>query len=169
VALVVPLRVWLFYAIHRHYRHEKRQIGALARPRPSRRPHAVLVPVGAINRAVAETLEYAASASDDVTAVHVAVDRREGQRFAERWSKWAPDVKLKVVESPYRDVVGMILEVVGEFQQSAADHQVMVMVPDVIPAHWYEEVLHNQTSLAIAAALRQREGVALSLVPVHLS
>ena len=169
VLILVPLLVGRFASIHRAYRRERREVAVHGPLQVSPGRHLVLIPVGQIDRSVAETLEYALGGDRDVTVVHVAFSPEEGRAFEERWRAWAPGVPLRVIQSPYREVVGPLMGVVDELLRVAPDHRVMVMIPDVVPAHWYDEPLHNQLGLAIAAALRARAGVAFTLVPVHLN
>jgi hypothetical protein len=43
-----------------------------------------------------------------------------------------------------------------------------VILPEMVPAHWWEHVLHNQTALRLKAALLFRPGVVVADVPYHL-
>ena len=43
-----------------------------------------------------------------------------------------------------------------------------VVLPEMVPAHWWEQVLHNQTALRLKAALLFRPGVVVADVPYHL-
>ena len=73
-----------------------------------------------------------------------------------------------IIESPYREVLQPILDFIGQEQERRPDHQVMVMVPEVIPRSWAQEPLHNQTAFELLAALRHMDGVAVGLVPYRL-
>jgi hypothetical protein len=43
-----------------------------------------------------------------------------------------------------------------------------VILPEMVPAHWWEQVLHNQTALRLKAALLFRPGIVVADVPYHL-
>ena len=169
IVLIVPALVFAFRALNQLYARERAEIAPDRRPPTTRRKHRVIVPVAEINKAVQRTLEYALSSSNDVTAVHVSIDDKRAKRLKSEWKNWAPDVPLVVVPSEFREVVPPLIEYIKSEQASRADHQVMVMVPEVIPPHWFEEPVHNQTALALATALRHLDGVALGLVPYRLS
>jgi hypothetical protein len=170
IILIVPVLVLGFRAIHGHYATEKRQAKAAGTPpRPVRRNHRILVPVAEINRAVEETLEYALGSSNDVVAVHVEVDREAARKLKRDWQKWAPDIPLVVVPSPYREVVNPLLDYIRQERERQPDHQIMVMVPELIPRNWAQEALHNQTALGLLTALRHVDGVAVGLVPYRLN
>jgi amino acid transporter len=168
IAFIIPVLVLAFRSVHHHYASVERQITAKEPPSRQRHRHRVLIPVGGINAAVKQTLEYAISSTDDVTAIHVAVDPAAARRLKRAWKKWAPEVPLTVIESPYREVLQPILDFIGQEQERQPDHQVMVMVPEVIPRSWAQEPLHNQTAFELLAALRHMEGVAVGLVPFRL-
>ena len=48
------------------------------------------------------------------------------------------------------------------------DKTLTVILPEMVPAHWWEQVLHNQTALRLKAALLFRPGVVVANVPYHL-
>jgi amino acid transporter len=168
IALIIPVLLMAFGYVHRQYAEAARQTRTSEPPSRHRRRHRVLIPVAEINAAVKETLEYALSSSDDVTAIHVEVDPTHARRLQRAWEKWAPDVPLVLVASPYREVLPPLVDYIRQERERQPDHQVLVMVPEVIPRSWFEEPLHNQTAFALFAALRHVDGVALGLVPYRL-
>mgnify|MGYP003622936264 CR=1 FL=1 len=128
----------------------------------------MLIPVAEITRAVEKTVSYAQASANDVTAIHVATDPAGARRLQKKSQKWAPSVPLVLVDSPYREVVEPLVEFISAELDKRPDHQVMVMIPEVVPRSWLQEPLHNQTAIALLAALRHIEGVALAQVPYRL-
>jgi hypothetical protein len=45
---------------------------------------------------------------------------------------------------------------------------VTVLLPEFIPAHWWEHLLHTQTALRLKGALLFRPRTAVASVPYHL-
>ena len=43
-----------------------------------------------------------------------------------------------------------------------------IVVPEFIPAHWWENLLHNQTALALRFALLFKPGVVVVEVPYQV-
>lgn len=43
-----------------------------------------------------------------------------------------------------------------------------VVLPDYVIVHWWEYLLHNQTTFRLKAALRLRPGIVVIDVPQHL-
>ena len=44
---------------------------------------------------------------------------------------------------------------------------ITVVLPEFVPAHWWESVLHNQTALRLKRHLLFRPGVVVTNVPYH--
>ena len=44
-----------------------------------------------------------------------------------------------------------------------------MVLPEYVPAHWWEHLLHNQTALRIKGALLFRPGVIIASVPYHVA
>jgi amino acid transporter len=168
VMILVPLLVTTFAGIHRHYGRCRSELSLPRLPQPGHRPVRIIVPVANMDRSVASALDYAGAISNQVTAVHVATDEKTTQMFRERWSAWAPGVDLEIIPSPYREIVHPLTEYIERIRQEQPDHQVTVVLPEVITRHLWQEPLHNQLPLAIKFAFLGREGVVVTSVPVHL-
>ena len=166
VVLLVPALVLAFRLVKRTY---TREIGELRSYGPARSEpfsHEMVVPVARMNRAVAEAVSYALSVGSAVTAVHVSTDEEATRALREEWEGWGSGVPLRTVESPYREVVAPLAEFIRAAAQGKPNHQVTVVLPEVVARHWWEEALHNQTNLQLQVALRGTPGVVLTTVSV---
>jgi amino acid transporter len=173
--LAIPLLALGFVRIRAHYRAVARQLSMrglepACDPCPAPR---VVIPVSGVHRGIIDAIAFARSISDDVTAVYVELEPGAGEHVRERWQQWWPDVPLVVLASPYRSIVGPLLEFLDQTDREHADGQfATVVVPEFIPAHWW--LLHNQTAWLIKAALlyrRRRLGYQRVIVdiPYHLN
>jgi len=80
-----------------------------------------------------------------------------GESVRQKLAEWWPDVNLTVVPSPYRSVIGPLLEFLDETDRLHNDGQLAALVlPEFIPAKWWQSLLHNQTAWLIRAALLYR-------------
>ena len=61
------------------------------------------------------------------------------------------------------------LEYVDHLLALGDNHVVTIIIPEFIPARWWQHLLHNQTALLIKGALLFRRNVIVSDVPYHLS
>jgi len=169
VVLVIPVLVMACMIIHRHY---LRVAGQLSLEEYGESPaitrHTVLVPVGDLHRGVVRALQYAKTLSPDARAVFVETDPARTRKLEERWGKWGEGVPLVVLDSPYRSLLGPFLEYLNRLQEQGENHFVTIVIPEFIPARWWQYLLHNQTALLIKGALLFRKNVVVADVPYHL-
>ena len=169
VVVLIPFLVALFRAVHRHYLDVANQLTTqgLERLRPIR--HEVIVPISGIHRGVLKALEYAkAIAPEHVTAVYINLDYEATQKLRTKWSEWGEGVELVVIASPYRSLVGPLIRYVDRRMTLHPDQMVTVVLPEFIPARWWQHLLHNQSSLMLKGALLFKPNVIVTSVPYHL-
>ena len=155
VILLIPILVWIMRAIWLHYEDVHRHLALVGTPAVAPvRQHKVIVPVGGINRGVLPALRYAKSLSDDVTAILVDIDPKVTADVADSWTRWGLGIPLKVLESPYRSVVGTVLRYLDTLEWEVGfDQQLTVVLPEFVPGRWWQFLLHNQTALMLKTAL----------------
>lgn len=168
VALLIPILVLLFRAIHTHYTEASQELESNIPPRSEDIVNVVVVPVSSLNAVTRRTLAYARSISDSVSAIHISDDEAEIQAMREGWAELGTDVPLVIIESPYRSLVGPLLAYLDELQKQVPRATLTVILPEFVPRHWWEQILHNQTALRIKAALLFRPGTVVISVPYHL-
>ncbi len=169
VVALIPLIIVWFRTVHGHYRAVAEQI-ALERDHrpPVPRRNTVIVPISGVNRAVIRAVDYARSRAGDIRAVLVDVDKEETARIEIQWAQWGCGVHLVVLPSPYRSVLRSLLDYVEEVLQKDPQGWVTVVLPEILPARWWQNILHNQRALMLKAALLFKERVVLTDVPFHL-
>ncbi|HEY4690988.1 MAG TPA: APC family permease [Anaerolineae bacterium] len=174
--VVIPMMVILFYRIRAHYRDVRRQLSLRGLP-PSIRPFPVVravVPISGVHRGMIDAVDFARSISKDVTAVYIELEPGSSKRVQETWARWWPDVPLVVLPSPYRSIVGPLLDFLDETDRQHNDgQQAVIVLPEFVPAKWWHGLLHNQTSALIKRALlyhRRQFGYQRAFidVPYHL-
>jgi hypothetical protein len=174
--VIIPLLVIVFYRIRMHYRHVSSQLSLRGLP-PSLRPAPaprIVIPVSGVHRGIIEAVNFARTISKDVSAVYVELDPDVTAKVRETWEDWWPDVPLVVVSSPYRSIVGPLLAYLDETDREHNDGQMAtVLLPEFIPAKWWQSLLHNQTAWMLKAALlyrRRQYGYQQAIidVPYHL-
>ena len=169
VLLLIPIIVALFKATRRHYDHVGSQL-TLRGYTPQPKVHnTVLIPIGGIQRAVVEALRYAETLSDDVRAVYVDVDADATEHVRRDWQTWGGRVQLVVLSSPYRSVMEPLLEYIEQVENERHDDYVTVILPEFVPARWWQHLLHNQRALLIKGALLFRPNTVVTSVPFHLA
>ena len=154
VVVLIPLLVLMFLRIHRHYLEVAQQLSTegLEGLRPIH--HEVIVPISGIHRGVIAALEYAKSiAPHHVTAVYVNLDDEATQKVREKWEQWGSGVNLVVVASPYRSLLRPLLNYVDRVKRSSHGEVVTIVLPEFVPAKWWQNLLHNQNTLFLKGAL----------------
>jgi amino acid transporter len=170
VVVVIPLLVLFFREIHAHYVDVAKQLSmdGLGQLRPIR--HSVVVPISGLHRGVITALEYAKSISRDnhVTAVYVDFEEEATAKLRDKWERWGAGIKLVVLPSPYRELTRPLLTYIKRLEKQERDDVITVVLPEFIPAKWWQHILHNQSSLLLKGALLFRQGVIVTSVPYHL-
>jgi amino acid transporter len=169
VVVVIPLLVLLFKSIHKHYVMVANQLSTegLEQLRPIK--HTVIVPISGIHRGVVSALQYARSiASDKVQAVYVDFEEEATASLKDKWERWGAGVQLVVLPSPYRELTRPLLRHIGRLARENSDTIITVVLPEFIPAKWWQHILHNQSSLLLKGSLLFKKGVIVTSVPYHL-
>jgi len=169
VVLLIPVLMVAFFSVNRHYRAVA---GQLSLERVREEPaftHTVLVLVGDLHGGVVRALRYAQSLSPTARAVYVEMDPDKTRKLEEKWGKWGCGVPLVVLTSPYRSLLGPFVEYLDHIQSQGENHMVTIVLPEFIPARWWQQLLHNQTALLIKGSLLFRKNVVVTDVPYHLA
>ncbi|MGH2357904.1 MAG: APC family permease, partial [Candidatus Limnocylindria bacterium] len=170
VVVLVPILMWLLWGIRSHY---QRVDAALRLDRiPEGRERAadpiVIVPIARLDKAARQAIAFGRSVSEDAVAVHITNDPAAADEMRERWPDWAGATDLVVVESPYRALIGPLLAYMDALQKQDPDRPILVVLSEVVPQHWWENFLHNQTSLRLKLRLFGRRNTIVADVPYHL-
>lgn len=175
--IVIPGLVLLFLKIRKHYQQVSEQLTLRGLP-PSLRPFPsprVVIPVSGVHRGMVSAVNFARSISDRVTGVFIDIDPGPDEdELRRRWNEWFPDIEFVVVPSPYRSLVEPLLSFLERTDNDHNDGQQAVLIlPELIPASNWQEILHNQSAEEIKKALlyqRRQSGLQRIIidVPYHL-
>jgi amino acid transporter len=170
VIVLVPLLMMLLWAIRRHYRalEDHLDLDRIPEGAETAREPIVIVPVARLDRTARQAIAFANSISPGATAVHITNDPESAAELRRRWPGWAGETELVVVESPYRALIGPLLRYLDALQSQDPDRPVVVVLSEVVPRHWWENLLHNQTALRLKLRLFQRPNTIVADVPYHL-
>ena len=169
VVVVIPLLVQLFRAIRKHYLMVAHQLSTngLGELKPIK--HTVIVPISGMHRGVVNALQYARSiASDRVQAVYVDFEEEATASLKDKWERWGAGVQLVVLPSPYRELTRPLVRHINRIARENSNDIITVVLPEFIPAKWWQHVLHNQSSLLLKGSLLFKKGVIVTSVPYHL-
>ncbi len=170
VLLLIPIFVLVMLWIHRHYLSLARELEARPNEQilPVNASPQVIVPVSRLERPALAAVNFARSISTDVTAVHVVEDQEEAESFRERWNAFNLNVPLVIVESPYRRLLGSLLEYIDTIDQRDPRRPITVVLAEFVPRHWWENLLHNLTAWRLKLHLFTRRNTITIDVPYYV-
>ncbi len=173
---LIPIFVYGFNQIKLHYQAVGKQLSLRGLP-PSLKPTPivrVVIPISGVHRGIVDAIDLAKSMTKEITAVYIELEPGNTSRVHEQWQRWFPDIPLVVLPSPYRSIVGPLLEFLDETDRQHNDGQLAaVILPEFIPAKWWHNLLHNHSSNLIKNALlyrRRTQGFQRIIIdiPYHL-
>ncbi|CAA9366619.1 MAG: Uncharacterized amino acid permease, GabP family [uncultured Nocardioidaceae bacterium] len=156
-------------SIRRHYDSvgEELAIQADDQVLPTR-VHAIVL-VSKVHKPTMRALAYAkASRPNVLEAVMVSTDPVERDRTLDTWDRLGIDVPLKILDSPYREVIRPVVEYAKAIREASPRGVVAVFIPEYVVGHWWEQLLHNQTALRLKTRLLFTPGVMMTSVPYQL-
>ena len=169
VVVVIPVLVLMFRSIHKHYAGVAKQLSTEGLGQLHEIRNTVLVPVSGIHRGVINALQYARSISPGgVRAVYVDFDGEATARLRRKWEQWGSGIELVVLPSPYRELTRPLLGYIDGLRRKGDENFVTVVLPEFVPARWWQQLLHNQSSLLLKGSLLFKKGVIVTSVPYHL-
>ena len=176
VLVLIPLIVLMFRAINGHYKLVAAQLSLDKSTKPidlETLEHRVIVPVSGIHRGVLPALKYAKSiggknGSMKVVAVYVEINPQNTEELKKQWATWGEGVPLEVLASPFRSVTAPLFKFIGEETARHKNSITTVVLPEFVPRVWWQQLLHNQTTLLIKGKLLFARNIIVTSVPHHL-
>jgi amino acid transporter len=160
VIIVVPLLVLMFDRINATYA----RIGALLQlgqrpPPPQPRSSMVVVPVAGVSRLTAEAISTALSMADEVVAVTVCYpsldDEAADVHFRDDWEAWHPNVPLVTLHAQHRSLAPPVVSYLRQVEAEDRHDRLLVLIPEVRPAHPWQWILHNQRGGVLQRAIQR--------------
>jgi amino acid transporter len=170
VVVLLPGFALLLMRIHNHYQGvaESLSLEAYSSANRPRNP-VVIIPISGVHRGVLKALEFGRSLSPDVTAVYVETSSEEGQKVRQKWEEWGDGIRLITLDSPFRSLANPLLAYLNQVREERQrDDVITVVLPQFVPAHWWENLLHGQSAWLIRLALLFREDFIVIDVPYHI-
>jgi len=132
------------------------------------RVHAIVL-VSKLHKPTLRAVAFAKATRPNVLeAVYVGVDQGPTDRLLDEWDERGIDVPLKVLHSPYRELVRPIVDYAVEIRRANPRGVVAVYIPEYVVGRWWEQLLHNQTALRLKGRLLFTPGVMVTSVPYQL-
>ena len=124
-------------------------------------PPLIILPIQNWNHIVKKALRFALNISPHIRAVHVDcgqgsfIFRQEWCRYVEQPTQQAAVAtpELVVLASPYRLILGPIVDYVLEAERTFPNQQIAVLIPELVQRRWYHHILHNKRASVLKALL----------------
>lgn len=171
ILILTPALVVVFFAIHHHYRNVANNLsldnfGAIP---PHSTRHRVIMPISGVHQGSLAALRYARRLSDDVTAVHVAIEPAEAEKVKKKWEMWGEGVRMVMLNSPYRLFLEPMLDYITEIAERRQPGETLtIVVPEFISNNAISSALHTNTADLLRSQLKRQEGIVIINVPYHL-
>lgn len=170
VLVLIPLLVLMLAKVHNYYRQlsQRLSLETYGAPPIIARKRVVLT-VSGVHQGTVRALRFARSLSPDVTAVHVSVDPEQVTRIEEKWEIWGEGVRLVVLDSPYRLLHEPLMDYIADLARNRQPNEtITVVVPEFVPSHWWQNLMHTQAALTLRLAFRSAPGIVIIDVPYQV-
>jgi hypothetical protein len=128
----------------------------------------VLIPVSGVHDATVRAVIYAKSLNPGrIEGMFFVSDPDEVGNVVDEWHERKIGVPLVMVEAPFREYGEPMLAEIRNYTERG-DTIVTVVLPEFIPRHWWENILHNQTAFYFKRMLLFEPNVVVTDVPFHL-
>ena len=171
VLILTPVLVAIFFSIHHHYKGLARKLSLdnFSDAPPQNLRHRVIMLVGGVHQGTLAALKYARRLSDDITAVHVSVEPAEAEKVRKKWEMGGEDVRMVILNSPYRILLEPLLEYITEIARQRQPGETMtIVVPEFVPGGPITAALHMNTAEYLRSQLKRYPGIVIIDVPYHL-
>lgn len=170
---IIIILLWIFLTIKNHYNKVAKQLRLNEKiERVDYAGNLVLVLVGNVTRVSAGAMNYACSIGDEVIAMHVSTKetQEKDEEVASEFKHYFSDIQFVNVETSYRNIIRPTVQYVTKVTRNAQKkgYTVTVLVPQFIPNHSWQNMLHNQMSLKLKYFLRWHENVVVASYSYHL-
>jgi amino acid transporter len=172
-AWITILAMIVFFMVMRgiraHYDNVEQELAADEEDKvlPTR-VHAIVL-VSKLHKPTLRALAFAKATRPNVLeGVYVADNAVATNRLLEEWDERNLGVPLKVLHSPYRELVKPIVGYAMEIKKANPRGVVAVYIPEYVVGRWWEQLLHNQTALRLKGRLLFAPGVMVTSVPYQL-
>ena len=134
----------------------------------------LVIPVSGVHRGIIDAMDLAQSISKDITAVYIELEPGSVSKCARNGNAGGRIYPWLSCPHPIARSFSPLLDYLDEDDRQHNDGTLAaVVLPEFIPARWWQQLLHNQTSLLIKAALlyrRRTQGFQRIIidVPYHL-
>lgn len=172
LAIAIPAIMLLMYFINRHYSFVGKQLNLKAfnpyYEKDETSSTQCIMLVHDINKPFLKAINYANSISKNITALHVCRHPEHANELRKQWEDLEIPIELVVIETPYRDIIKPLDDYLWD-RERALKHgeNISVIMIKFVSEHWYDSILHNQTTYFLERNLSSHKNVSTVILPFH--
>ena len=172
LAIVLPGLMILMNMVHKHYSLVGREL-TLHEFYPYYDPNRVsstqcILLVHDINKPFLKAINYANSISNNITVLHVCRHPEHARSLRKQWEELKVPFELVIIETPYRDIIRPMDDYLWERESKLKPGEnISVITIKLVVEHWYDLILHNQTTYFLSRNLGKHKNVATVILPFH--
>jgi amino acid transporter len=166
--VVIPIVVLGFRVVNRHYQCIAAQI-LTDEPLSleDAAPPIAVVAMQSWNKLTERGLAFALQVSPEVHALQVMTDSAKIRDMRRDWDELVVGPAraagkavpvIRVLPSRFRQLFQPFLDYVAKLRDENPGRDILVVIPDLVPARWYEQFLHNNRGTILRTLLRLRGG-----------
>ncbi len=171
-AWIIALAIGVFYVIFAkvksHYNHLAKELSVTPTDKMPPMETTTLLLVPRVHKGILKAIKYAQLSSPDCRALHITLDPASAKTTKAAWEKFGADMPLVILESPYRSLVEPVMEYIDAMIERNKDLVVTVIVPQAVPRHWFQGLLHNNAARVFTTSLKSRKNIVVTNVRYFL-
>ena len=169
VVILIPPIIIFLSRIHHHYAQVGKELSIQPNQLPPQKiQQLVLVLIDDVNYASLRAFSFARTIDAEKVVLHIATDLERTQKLRDKMQKYAPDLKLVIIESPTRSFIQPLTGYVDAVQSQSPTAFITIVLPEFIAAHFWERFLHNRTAARLRRLFEKHPNVTLVMVPYLL-
>lgn len=162
LVVAMAILMMIMAGINGHYRYLNRELDLEPVDSIGTVETTALLLVPRLHKGILQAISYAQSTTKDVRALHVTLDKAGAERIKKDWTDFGIDMPLVILESPYRSLVEPVIDYVDQTISESPNSVVTVLVPQAVPKHWWQALLHNNAAMPLKMALKSRRNVVIT-------
>jgi len=169
LALAVPFIMLLMHVTHKHYSFVGTQLSLDEfNPYSEVSSTQCIMLVHDINKPFLKAINYANSISTNITALHICRHPDHAKALQKQWDDLKIPIKLEIIETPYRDIIKPLDDYLWAREKELKHGEnISVITIKFVSNHWYDAILHNQTTYFISHNLSKHKNISTVILPFH--
>ncbi len=169
VVILIPPIIFFLTRVNSHYKQVGKELSIVPDQLPQPKiSQLVIILIDDVNYGSLRAFSFARTIEAEMVVLHISTNPEKTNKLKDKMQKYAPDLKLVIIESPTRSFNQPILDYVDAVQSQAPTAFITVVLPEFITAHIWERFLHNRTASHLRGMFERHPNVTLVTVPYLL-